>query len=431
MASSDLLEPFDECPTPFQHLLLRGVLTAATLYDRASGFQHSMSPDTAIYSIVLWSYALNALEALRTLGWQLQFSDLLTAGAMLRVELECLISAQWVMSAEREHRNRRIARVILKTIAEFERSRKEDPHRGEATMAVARGYLNSPELAPFQNEKPAPSIRRMTEEVGCPARYAEYRRWSSEMHAGFGMHIREASGDARLLRFEHLLLGSEYAFRLFEVLRPTIPERERDHFDTILGTFRLEYLARFQDAYFSASITTTSHDRDDATRIDGLARTCGRSWPFERDAHPHTPLVVATEVVRGIWGKNFECVSVRFRNVSTQTVYVRARLSEETRRRWRLWRNWRLSCEDAHFRPPLKLLPEQSGYLMFPGPVSKAKSIELDSGEPVGRVDVCRRPDAAMQNIDGHSFEFVVVRMDLVTDPMPSVNRWLQPIVVL
>lgn len=431
MASSDILEPFNECPTPFQHLLLRGVLTVVTLCEWAAGFQYSTALADDIYSIILWSYALNALESLRTLGRQLQFSVLLTAGALLRVELECLISAQWVMKAELNDRNRRIARVILKTIEELERSCKDDPLYGHAILIAAHGYLDTPELSPFRKERRAPSIRQMAEEAGCPERYAEYRRWSSEMHAGFGMHIREASGDIRLDRLEHLLLGAEYMFQLLEVLRPTIPETQRNSFDTVLGTFKLEYLAKFQDAYFSAYMTTTLHDRDDATKTEGLIATCGRLWQSERpDTNPRMPRAVATEVIRGVWGKNFECVSVRFRNISAQPVRLRARLSEETRRRLRIWRNWRLSCEDAHFQPALALLPEQSGYLMFPGPISKAKSIELDPGEPVGRVDVCHRPDAAMQNLEGHASEIVLVRIDYINDTHPY-DRVFQPIVVL
>src|SRR2546427_12785802 len=98
MASSDLLEPFDKCPTAFQHLLMRGVLAAATLCDRAADFQHAIDADATIHSIVLWSFAQNTFEALRMLTRELQISDLLTAGALLRLELECLISAQWVMS---------------------------------------------------------------------------------------------------------------------------------------------------------------------------------------------------------------------------------------------------------------------------------------------------------------------------------------------
>lgn len=431
MASSDLLEPFNECPTPFQHLLLRGVLTVATLCERAEEFRYSTAPDDDIYSIILWSYALNALEALRTLGRELQFSVLLTAGALLRVELECLISAQWVMNAKLNDRNRRVARVILKTIEELERSCKDDTLYGHATLIAARGYLDTSELFPFRKERRAPSIRQMADEAGCPERYSEYRKWSSEMHAGFGMHIRETSVDIRLNRLEHLLLGTEYLFQLFEVLKPTIPESQRNSFDAVLSTFKLEYLAKFQDAYFSAYMTTTLHDSDDATKIEGLIATCGRLWQSERpDKNPQMPRAVATEVVRGVWGKNFECVSVRFRNISAQPVRLRARLSEETRRRLRIWRNWRLSCEDAHFQPELTLLPEQSGYLMFPGPVSKKKSIELDSNEPVGRVDVCHRPDAALQNVEGHASEIVLVRIDYINETHPY-ERVFQPIVVL
>lgn len=430
MASSNLNEPFNKCPTPFQHLLLRGVLTVATLWTRGKEFQRLVKPSDDFYSLILWSYTLHALEAMHTLGRPLQFSGLLTAGALLRVELECLISAQWVMKAMLSDRNRRAARIILKTLEELKRSSKDNPLHGHSISIAARGFLDTPELSPFKRERPAPSIRQMAEEAGIPRRYSEYRKWSSEMHAGFGMVIREGSGDTRLNRLEHLLLGAEYMFDLFEVLRETIPEAERSSFDAILGTFKLEYLAKFQDAYFSAHITTTLHDKDDATKTEGLISICRRLWQSDRpDTNPRMPQAVATEVVRGVWGKNFECVSVRFRNISSQPVRLRARLTEETRRRFRIWGKWRLSCEEVYFQPALALLPEQSGYLMFPGPVSKEKYIELDSGEPVGRVDVCHRPDAAMQNTEGHTSEIVTVRIDF-NDAHPY-KRVFQPIVVL
>lgn len=431
MASSDLKEPLGPCPTPFQHLLIRGVLVAATVYERAGSFQNDFSPSSDLYSVVLWSYVINSAQALQTLGQQLQFSNLAVAPALLRLEVECLISALWIMATAPTERNKRLARVIRKGVVEHDHFAASTSQVGNVQAQVALAYLHTQELQEYQNEKPAPSVRQMSEDVGRPELYSAYRNWSGQMHAGFGMHIREVIGDARLNRIEHLLVGSEYLYGLLEALGPTIPREQQQRYQSILGTFRLEYLERLQDAFFSALAATSAHDLPEDQQQQAIASICQRFRPDIGASSDRLPSVIVTDVVRGKWGKRFECISVRFRNIGEEPVALRARLREEKGRSWRRWlRRWRLSCEDVHSLPPLRLLPDESGYLIFPGSVRKDRSIELDSGEQVGRVDVFPRPFAALQNVVSDCIEIVTVRTHYTGTVSGTERTVLQPIVV-
>ena len=421
---------FRTAPTPDDHLLMRAVLTANTLASRTldlgSGAHFRISEE--LWRIVTGAFVQNSVEALRTLTLQTRFGHSLLAGALLRLQLECLITTTWIVNAGPDNPNCRLARVLVKTINEQKRRATSDGATDDPFLAKTGRYLlDHEELRDYRNEKPAPNVRDMATDVDRTELYQEYRRWSSEMHAGLGMHVRECHGTLILDRILRLLAGVEYLYNLVYALSPSVAGDQQVEYADILNTLAIEYVLKLQDAFKSAdSINLFADDEARLTKVLADRCSCYRTVFSDSASAPN---VIAADAVRGAWEKS-GCISVRFKNIGTSVVTLQARVQEDPKRampRW--WRPWHHSVEKEVGKPPTRLLPQQSGYLTFPAPPPTEKLISLHRENQPAFLAICERPYAGLQNTTNSPVEVVTVDVTCVIEGKKSC-RYLQPLIV-
>lgn len=418
------------CPTVTQHLLMRAVLCGETLLHRYSDSQTHLHPSDQLYSALLWSYVQHSADALATIGDRLRLGFIVVAPPLLRLQVECLISALWILHGPGSDPNEKYARILRSTLKRQQQA--PNPLLPPGIAQVALAYLDEPEVLLYKDAPPVPSIRRMAEESGHPSLYDAFSLLSYETHAGLGLHIR-SGGDLKLKRIQYILESCEYLCDLLEALHGTLPPEDLTSWRPLVATFRAEYLDHLRDSWACGLATELAAGSPEEQLQDALSRLCaGTRPPNLRSEGSPTP-VAAADAVRGMWGHRFQCVSVRFRNSGDKVISMRAKLRDRARRSPLEWvmPRWRLSCEDVHKRPPLRLVPEESGYLMFPGPLLQCEVIELDSGEPVGRIDVCRRPAAGRLDTDGTiNTDIIILQIEYRVEGEKEIHKCSQLLVV-
>jgi hypothetical protein len=428
------------CPTPLEHLLMRAVMTCAAVVDRASDLGDKvLSPADQMYSVLVWSFVRNSSAAVELILSTCRYKYNPTVPALLRLQCECLILAKWLLAPSKDDgRNERFARIINKGRNEI---KKKAIDYTLDISGIVEGFLNEPEVLAHRHAKASPDVRQICDELGETSLYAQFRKLSYQLHAGFGMFVKDMGGipDFDFLRVQDMLVAAEFLWKLLVAAEVTVPENHVEWYKAVVRTLQLEYIARLQDAYFSASaMEIAGRNVADHALAELLQKACGHHQkpPFKSEG---IPLLRVTEVVRGVWGKNVAYLSVRVRNDAEQAMQIEgpALLSESKTpplpsKRGLLSRHWRLACESLNTAYKVTLQPNQSTFLTFPAKTTTEESIPFGVANSAGRLDAYRRKYAALQNVpEGEKFfEIVTVRLRTVDPISKAVLHCVQPIVV-
>jgi hypothetical protein len=398
-----------------------------------------------MYSVLVWAYIKNSAHILAVLADVLRERHFFNTPNLLRLQLECLITAEWILAAPEDARNERFARMMKRALAEQDRTQRWSDQMGaissdHATRMVAMAYLDEPEVREFKGARPAPSIRQMAEEAGSIDLYAAYRYWSHLSHAGLGIHVRELHFGLEYERVQSLLYGTEYLWKILNAGQSTIIPAFRDEFTAFITFFRVQYLEKLRDAFFSAVVARScSKETDDNRLRDDHHRD------FEQITAPWNPLnyhavdeavrkhlrVTAEDAVRGVWGRKFGVVSMRVRNNSPESLDVRvgvkdlsfSRLSRFIEPPWRHSFEWR--------KGKRTLYPNESICLMFPANRSDEEKLRLHVDEPYsGPLHVYRRRWGGLPVSGGDKgADILVVRISTL-GPAEAEWRTVQQVVV-
>jgi len=428
-----------EPPGHIEHLLLRAVLGCVVGVEIVNDIARCLTLDD--YPL-LGSYLHSSADTVLNIGKTIAERDSTTLIPMLRLQLECLIYCRWILSSDKRMRQVRALRVMLKSAQETQRSQDSDV--AQVGRDIAADAERQAHDFGVQHLSPAPSVRRMAEEIGELSLYEEFRELSAGAHAGFGViaelyRSSEAPAETRVYK---AILALENLARLFNALSILCRPEQKEVFESILHTFRPEYVDRLRDAFFSHVIATarTMNGNQLTAELKQEGLQCRNFWRLEISKRQSNspdqanwpegmPLVGAADAVRGLLGPSFSILSLRFRNHGPGMVHI-SNMALECRGVFGRT-VWRRCLEDFDGSHSLNLVENESGFVTFKTRKREGREVSILCGQARRKFAVTVSDYAARQNVssDDAAIDIVTLRFRIqsaIGEPMTLI----QPLVV-